>query len=106
VTPVEIEYAELTCAVCGRTCEHELRHAGRLLHTTTCTACGHVVEVPPRTMVPAYLHDLERRVATKPVRLARRARLDPGRFFRDLPRALLRQPVKLTNELWEIVRGR
>jgi hypothetical protein len=106
VTPVDLEYAELTCAACGRTCEHELRHVGRLLHTTTCTACGHVVEVTPRSLLPAYLHDLERRVASKPVRLARRARRDPGKFLRELPVALLRQPRKLTGELWELVRGR
>jgi hypothetical protein len=106
MTPTELEYAELTCEVCGCTCEHELRYAGRLLHTTTCSACGHVVEVSPRTFVPAYLHDLERRVVTKPVRLVRRARREPARFLRELPGALLRQPVKLTNELWELVRGR
>lgn len=106
MTRVDLDYAELTCAVCGRTCEHELRYAGRLLHTTTCTACGHVVELSQRTLVPAYLHDLERRVATKPIRLARRARRDPGTFFRELPGALLRQPGKLTSELWELVRGR
>lgn len=103
---MELEYGELTCAACGSTCEHELRYAGRLLHTTTCTECGHVVEVSARSLVPAYLLDLERRVATKPVRLARRARREPGRFLLELPGALLRQPVKFTTELWELVRGR
>lgn len=106
MTAVDLEYAELTCGSCGWTCEHELRHVGRLLHTTTCTHCGHVVEVLPRRMVPAYLHDLEHRVASKPARLAARARRDPKRFLRGLPAALLRQPVKLTGELWELVRGR
>lgn len=106
MTAVDLEYAELTCAACGWTCEHQLRHVGRLLHTTTCTNCGHVVEVTPRSLLPAYLHDLEQRVASKPVRLARRARRDPGRFLRELPVALLRQPRKLTGELWELVRGR
>ncbi|HEY4604970.1 MAG TPA: hypothetical protein VIH08_11615 [Blastococcus sp.] len=57
-------------------------------------------------MVPAYVHDLEQRVASKPVRLAKRARRDPRRFVRDLPAAVLRQPVKLTGELWSLIRGR
>ncbi|KQS68571.1 hypothetical protein [Modestobacter sp. Leaf380] len=103
---MEQEYAELTCTACGRTVEHELRHVGRLLATTTCTACGHVVEVAPRSMVPAYLHDLEHRVTSKPQRMVRRARRDPARFVRELPGALLRQPAKLTAELWALVRGR
>jgi hypothetical protein len=76
-----------------------------LIRTTTCTACGHVVEVAHRSLLPAYLHDLEQRVASKPVRLARRARRDPRRFVRDLPAAMLRQPVKFTEELWSLIRG-
>ena len=100
------EYAELVCAVCGQTCEHELRHVGRLLHTTTCTNCGHVVEVLPSSMLPAYLHDLEHRVVSKPTRLVRRARQDPVRFVLGLPTAVLRQPVKLTREFVALLRGR
>ncbi len=103
---METEHGELTCTACGVTGEHELHYVGRLLHTTTCTTCGHVVEVPAESLLPAYLHDLEHRVASKPVRLARRARQDPVRFVRSLPRAVLRQPVKLTGELWSLVRGR
>lgn len=103
---MDVECVELTCAACGRVSDHEVRHVGRLIGTTTCTACGHVVEVPHRSLVPAYVHDLEQRVASKPVRLAKRARRDPRRFVRDLPAAVLRQPVKLTGELWSLIRGR
>ena len=102
---MDVERVELTCAACGRACDHEVRHVGRLIRTTTCTACGHVVEVTHRSLLPAYLHDLEQRVASKPVRLARRARRDPRRFVRDLPAAMLRQPVKFTEELWSLIRG-
>jgi hypothetical protein len=102
---VDTEYVELSCDACGRTCEHEVRHAGRLLRTTTCMCCGHVVEVTHRSLVPAYLHDLEQRVASKPARLARRARRDPRGFVRALPAAVLRQPVKMTEELWSLIRG-
>ncbi|MDP9391091.1 MAG: hypothetical protein M3P89_06850 [Actinomycetota bacterium] len=103
---MDVEYADLTCAACGRSCEHELRHVGRLLHSTMCTSCGHVVEMPSRTLLRAYVHDLEQRVASKPSRLARRARQDPWQFVSELPTALLRQPAKLAGELWELVRGR
>lgn len=103
---MNVECVELTCAACGRTCDHEVHHVGRLIGTTACIACGHVVEVAPRSLFPAYVHDLEQRVASKPVRLARRARRDPRRFVRELPAAVLRQPVKLTGELWALIRGR
>lgn len=100
------EYADLTCAACGQTAEHELRYVGRLLDTTTCSYCGHVVQVTPRSLLPAYLHDLEQRVSSKPARLYRRARRDPIGFARGLPRALARQPFKLASELWSLVRRR
>lgn len=100
------EYADLVCAGCGQTAEHELRYAGRLLDTTTCSHCGHVVQVTSRSLLPAYLHDLEQRVTSKPARLYKRARRDPVGFVRRLPRALARQPVKLAGELWSVLRRR
>jgi DNA-directed RNA polymerase subunit N (RpoN/RPB10) len=101
---VNTERAHLTCSSCGQVAEHELRYAGRLLHSTRCTACGHVVRHDQRDLYSAYLRDLEQRLVTKPRRLARRAVHEPGRFVTDLPRAILRQPVKLAGELWTLLR--
>jgi hypothetical protein len=101
---VNTEHAHLTCSSCGQVGEHELRYAGRLLHSTRCVACGHIVRHEQRDLYSAYLRDLEQRLVTKPRRLARRAVNDPGRFITDLPRAILRQPVKLAGELWTLVR--
>jgi hypothetical protein len=100
----EPEYAVLTCTACDETVEHELRYVGRLLQSATCENCGHVLEITPRNMVPAYLQDLEQRLVSKPRRLRDRARRDPVGFVRALPQAALRQPAKLVREVLSIVR--
>lgn len=101
----EIEVAELTCSHCGRTVDHELHYSGRLLHSTHCTECGHVVVVESRELLPAYLRDLEQRVLSKPSRLARRAAREPREFFVSLPAAVIRQPIKIVREVWSVFRG-
>lgn len=99
-----IEHAGFRCSACGQPAEHDLRYAGRLLESTRCHACGHVVELQPKALLPAYLQDLEQRVASKPARLFQRASHDRAAFLRSLPKALARQPGKLARELWTVIR--
>jgi hypothetical protein len=101
---VSTAYADLSCEVCGRVTDHELRYAGRLLEATRCTVCGTQVEVTPRAMVPAYARDLEQRVTSKPGRMVRRFARDPVGYTMRLPWAIARQPVKLVREWWSLVR--
>lgn len=98
------EFAELHCETCQRVTDHELHYTGRLLESTRCTECGAHLDVPARDMLPTYLADLEQRVASKPLRLWRRAGQDPRTFVRTLPGAVLRQPRKLAGELRSIFR--
>lgn len=98
------ETAELHCETCERVTDHELHYTGRLLESTRCTVCGAHLDVPARDMLPSYLADLEQRVASKPLRLWRRAGQDPRGFLRSLPGAVLRQPRKLGGELRAIFR--
>jgi hypothetical protein len=98
------EHAELLCETCGIVTEHELRYAGRLLESTRCTRCGSHIELSQRALVPAYVHDLEQRLASKPRRMLRRAARDPLGFARQLPGAMLRQPAKFVREFWRLVR--
>lgn len=98
------EQAVLTCSSCGQESEHDLRYVGRLLHSTRCSACGHVVRHEQRDLYAAYLRDLEHRLASKPRRLLRQAGREPGVFLRGLPRAVVRQPVKLLQEVWTLWR--
>jgi NMD protein affecting ribosome stability and mRNA decay len=94
----------LTCVACGQECEHELIVVGRLLHSTRCSSCGHVVRHEQRDLMSAYLRDLEHRVLTKPQRMLRRALREPRTFMLTLPGALLRQPVKLADEVRTLLR--
>lgn len=70
---MNVERAVLTCSSCGVEADHELRYTGRLLHSTRCTECGHVLRHDQREFYTAYLRDLEHRVASKPMRLMRAA---------------------------------
>ena len=97
---------ELTCVACRREGPHELVMVGRLLQSTRCLSCGHVVRHEQRDLMAAYLRDLEHRVLTKPQRMARRAIREPLTFARELPAALLRQPAKFAGELSALLRGR
>jgi hypothetical protein len=94
----------LTCVACGEETEHELVVVGRLLHSTRCLACGHVVRHEQRDLMSAYLRDLEHRLLTKPVRMARRAVREPVTFLSELPGALVRQPGKLLSEVRTLLR--
>lgn len=98
------EHAVLTCSSCGLESEHELQYMGRLLHSTRCTACGHIVRHEQRDLYSAYLRDLEHRVISKPRRLLRAASSEPRSFVLGLPRALLRQPAKILEEVWTLWR--
>ena len=57
-----------------------------------------------RALLPAYVHDLEQRIVSKPRRMWRRARRDPWGYLTSLPAAVLRQPVKFWRELREVMR--
>jgi hypothetical protein len=101
---MSVEHAEFPCTSCGQTAEHELRYAGRLLESTRCTHCGHIVELEQRVLLPAYLHDLEQRVVSKPGRIVRRVGTDGATFLKGLPGAIIRQPVKIAREIWTVIR--
>ncbi len=101
---MSVEFSELACDRCDQVTEHELHYAGRLLESVRCTRCGHRVMLSHQALLPAYLHDLEHRVASKPQRMLRRAARDPRGFLTGLPRAVVRQPTKFARELWSLVR--
>lgn len=98
------EHAAFPCSQCNQVVDHELRYAGRLLESSRCTSCGHVVELDHKVLVPAYIADLEQRVLSKPHRLWERAHRDRTAFLRGLPGAIVRQPAKFAREFWTLVK--
>lgn len=101
---MSIEGAELRCETCDQVTDHELHYAGRLLESVRCTRCGSQLELSQRALLPAYVLDLEQRVASKPGRMLHRAAKDPAAFLRQLPLAVLRQPVKFLREFRDLIR--
>lgn len=95
--------ATLTCGNCGREGPHELDYAGRILASTQCRACGYTIRHPRDDLGPAYRHDLEQRVVTKPIRMLRRLRRHPVRFMLGLPVAVATKPKKLIEEVRPLV---
>lgn len=100
---MNIAHAELSCETCETVTEHEMHYAGRLLESVRCTVCSQHMELSQRVLVPAYVHDLEQRVISKPSRLWHRATKDPVGFLRGLPMAVLRQPVKFFKEFRSLI---
>lgn len=98
------EQAELRCEVCDQLTDHELHYTGRLLDSVRCTHCGTHVELSSRALIPAYALDLEQRLASKPRRMLRRVARDPQGYLRQLPGAVLRQPVKFFREFRGLLR--
>lgn len=101
---MNIAHADLLCETCDEVTEHELHYAGRILESVRCTRCGRHMELSQKALLPAYVHDLEQRVASKPRRLVHRAVRDPQAFLRGLPTAVLRQPVKFLREFRSLFR--
>ncbi|MFN8193167.1 MAG: hypothetical protein U0R80_02685 [Nocardioidaceae bacterium] len=95
---MNIAHADLLCETCDEVTEHELHYAGRILESVRCTRCGSHMELSQSALLPAYVHDLEQRVVSKPRRLAHRASRDPRAFLAGLPKAVLRQPAKFLRE--------
>jgi hypothetical protein len=95
---------ELVCRNCNQLSVHELTYAGRLLASSRCTACGHVMRHEEHDLRAAYRHDLEQRLRSKPGRMVRRAVRHPMRFAASLPGAVLTKPAKMLAELRPIMR--
>ena len=100
----DVEHADLPAALAAEVADHELRYAGRLLESTRCSNCGHHILLDQRSLVPAYVRDLEQRLVSKPGRMMRRAARDPLGYARQLPGAILRQPAKFWREFRELFR--
>jgi hypothetical protein len=94
--------AVLTCSICRRDTEHVLHYAGRILAHSKCSECGTVMRQTPAVLRKSYFKDLEHRVITKPFRLFRRVRLDPGYLRQGFLEGLKRQPSKFLDEAKEL----
>jgi hypothetical protein len=89
----------LTCRNCGRDAAHELQYAGRLLVCSVCTSCGYVARRDDGDLWNAYIHDVEQRLASKPLRMWKRFRRHPVQYGCGLTASVLAKPVRVYQEL-------
>jgi hypothetical protein len=92
--------AELMCSACGECSIHELDYAGRLLVSSRCTSCGHVME---RDVRHGYAGDLRQRVVSKPARMLRRFRRHPLSYTLALPGSIAAKPIRMLDELQRVL---
>ncbi|MEI6648940.1 MAG: hypothetical protein WCO08_04785 [Actinomycetes bacterium] len=100
----EIIEATLDCAQCQQESIHELRYAGRLLVSTTCTVCKTQVKHESNDLRIHYAKDLQHRIATKPWRLWKRFWRAPRAVFWSFPKKVIGQPFKIWREFRNIGR--
>jgi hypothetical protein len=90
---------ELECPSCQQETRHEVHYVARLLHRLECEQCGHRWDVSHRWLFDAYLRAFPRRIASKPMRMAREARRHPLAFILSLPIRLFSKPARVAGEV-------
>ncbi|MDN5899892.1 MAG: hypothetical protein L0H74_07480 [Brachybacterium sp.] len=103
---MNIQESFLRCTACDREAEHVVVYAGRFVSQIRCTGCGAVTRLD---ISEDYLPDLRQRISSKPRRLMRRLRRDPGELASSLPRSTLSKPGRMAAEfrtVWRSRRGR
>ncbi|ATG52664.1 hypothetical protein CFK38_14865 [Brachybacterium vulturis] len=100
---MSVEESNLRCTACEREAEHVVVYAGRFVSQIQCTGCGAVTRLD---VSEAYLPDLRQRISSKPRRLLRRLRRDPGELASSLPMSTLSKPARMAGEFRAVWRSR
>lgn len=101
-----VQESFLRCTACDQEAEHVVIYAGRFVSEIQCTGCGAVTRLD---VSEDYLPDLRQRISSKPGRLLRRFRSDPGELASSLPVRTLSKPARMVEEfraVWRSRRGR
>jgi len=64
-----------------------------------CLRCGYTTEISSRSFSPFFLHHLEKRILTKPLRMAVELKKDSLAFLSTLPLRVITKPVRLIREI-------
>ena len=100
---MSVEESFLRCTACDQEAEHVVVYAGRFVSQIQCTGCGAVTRLD---VSDAYLPDLRQRISSKPRRLMRRLRRDPGELATSLPERTLSKPLRMAQEFRTVWRSR
>ena len=95
-----VQESYLRCTACEQESEHQVVYAGRFVSEIQCAA------VTRLDVSEDYLPDLRHRISSKPGRLARRLRSDPGELAASLPVRTVSKPVRMLQEFRAVWRSR
>ncbi len=100
---VEKLEVERLCIRCRKETVHHLVYVDGMLKEGTCTGCGR--HFHNRTqLLEMYGEELLKRIATKPIRLAKELLEDPVDTIKHIPGRLLKKPFSEAKKLEEIIR--
>ncbi|MFC7374026.1 hypothetical protein ACFQS2_14510 [Brachybacterium sp. GCM10030267] len=100
---MSVQESFLRCTACEQEAEHVVIYAGRFVSEIQCTGCGALTRLD---VSDAYLPDLRQRISSKPGRLVRRLRNDPGELATSLPHRTLSKPKRMVEEFRTVWRSR
>src|SRR5690625_6906376 len=91
---MSVQESYLRCIACEQEAEHVVVYAGRFVSEIQCAGCGAVTRLD---VSEDYLPDLRQRISSKPGRLMRRLRRDPGELATSLPVRTDRKSTRLNS---------
>lgn len=89
------------CPECEEQTLHQLHYADDVLHEITCTRCGRA-RYGHHHPIGGYLHELQRRIATKPRRMYGEISTVPARVC-TLPARIISKPARVVREFIEVL---
>lgn len=94
----------LICSRCFKESPVRITYLGDSIVQMRCENCGNSMRVHSKSSVPHFsLKEWERRIVTKPVRVAMEAQSNPLRFISSFPFRLLTKPLRVSCELQRIL---
>ena len=91
----------LHCSWCLSEAPTLITYIGDSIVKIECKSCGHVYRISRAALYSSILSEWEKRVLTKPLRLAEEMRNHPSRFVLSFPFRVLSKPLRVTKELAE-----
>lgn len=89
----------LVCSHCFKESPVKITYLENSMIKLTCESCGYAVKIPQRLIPDFSLIKWERRLITKPVRMALEAKKDSLGFISTLPLRVMTKPLRIVREL-------
>jgi len=89
----------LRCSWCLSEAPTLITYMGDSIVKMECQSCGHIYRISKASLYSSILSQWERRVLTKPLRLAKEIKSHPSRFVLSFPFRVLTKPLRVTKEL-------